>query len=420
MDAPFDALGFGPGEILIPQPDADWPRWSVVACDQYTSQPDYWARVEARVGPVPSALRLILPESHLAEPDAAERVEAIHAAMEDYLSRGVLRDLGPSLIYVERTLAAGKTRRGLVGQIDLERYDFRPGADSLIRATEGTVLERIPPRVKVRQGAALELPHVMLLVDDPERGVIEPLAAQTGEMEPLYDFELMEAGGRLRGWRLSESQVAQVGRALSALARPEAFQARYHAPGKPTLLFAVGDGNHSLATAKTCYERDRANPRARYALVELVNLHDPALEFEPIHRVLFGVEPREVLEDLTAAFPGAYEGRGEGHVLEYVSAQGQGAVTVPQPASQLAVGTLQGFLDGWLAAHPGARIDYIHGADVTRALAREPGNLGFLLPAMGKGELFPTVIFDGVLPRKTFSMGEAREKRFYLEARRIK
>ena len=230
----------------------------------------------------------------------------------------------------------------------------------------------------------------------------------------------MEEGGHIKGWKLTQPQVEQVGTALSALAQPETFQARYNAADKPTLLFAVGDGNHSLATAKTCYEQDKDNPRARYALVELVNLHDPALEFEPIHRVLFGVDPQAVIQALKDAFPGSHEGEGKGHVLRYVHAGGEGAVTVPQSESQLAVGTLQSFLDRWLQANPQARIDYIHGDDVTRALAKEPGNLGFLLPGMGKAELFPTVIFDGVLPRKTFSMGEARDKRFYLEARRIK
>ncbi len=419
MDSRFQSLGFGPAEILLPR-DCDLSRWSVVACDQYTAQPEYWDAVGRRVGDAPSALRLILPECELEKPDVDARVEAIHRTMDDYLAQGRFRALGESMVYVERTQANGKVRRGLVGAADLEGYDFRPGAGSLIRATEGTVLERIPPRVKVRQGAALELPHVMLLVDDPQKSVIAPLAAQTGEMELLYDFDLMEQGGHLRGWRLTQDQLAAVADALTALADERTFQQRYHADQKPVLLFAVGDGNHSLATAKACHEQDPANTAARYALAELVDLHDEALEFEPIHRVLFGVEPEETLSALKAACPGAYDGVGEGHVLRYVHAGGEGTVTVPKPASQLAVGTLQRFLDDYLAAHPAARVDYIHGEDVTRSLACQPGNLGFLLPAMGKEELFPTVIFDGVLPRKTFSMGEAHDKRFYLEARRIK
>lgn len=419
MRTPFDALGFGPGEILLPQ-NCPLETWSVVACDQYTSQPEYWHRVEDRVGNAPSSLRLILPESRLGREDVEEQIQAVHEAMDAYLARGQFRDLGECMIYVERRLQNGKVRRGLVGKADLERYDFHPGSDSLIRATEGTVLERIPPRVRVRQGAALELPHVMLLVDDPQGTVIRALAEQTDRMELLYDFDLMEEGGHLRGWRLSGEQLTQVAAALTALADPAAFQERYDALDRSVLLFAVGDGNHSLATAKACYEQDKGNPLARYALAELVDLHDEALEFEPIHRLLFDVEPQEVLNALKAACPGACEGQGEGHRIGYVHAGGEGSVTVPRPECQLAVGTLQRFLDGYLEAHPKARVDYIHGEDVVRALAAQPGTLGFLLPGMDKGELFPTVIFDGVLPRKTFSMGEARDKRFYLEARRIR
>ncbi len=419
MDKRFAKLGFGPADILLPQ-GCDLGKWSVVACDQYTAQPEYWQRVDKTVGEAPSSLRLILPESRLADPDVDAQIQTIHQTMDDYLAQGQLRELPQSMVYVERTQANGRVRRGLVGAADLERYDFHPGADALIRATEGTVLERIPPRVKVRQGAALELPHVMLLVDDPARSVIAPLAEQTGEMELLYDFDLMENGGHLKGWRLDQDQLDQVALALSALADEGAFQSRYNASGKPVLLFAVGDGNHSLATAKACHDQDPANSAARYALAELVDLHDEALEFEPIHRVLFGVEPGDVLTALKAAYPGAHEGAREGHALRYVHAGGEGTITVPQPESQLPVGTLQRFLDGYLAGHPGARLDYIHGDDVTESLARQPGNLGFLLSAMEKTQLFPTVIFDGVLPRKTFSMGEAHDKRFYLEARRIK
>lgn len=419
MDKRFLELGFGPADILLPR-DCDLSKWAVVACDQYTAQPEYWQRVDQRVGEAPSSLRLILPESRLAEPDVDVQIQTIHQIMDDYLAQGQFRELPQSMIYVERTQENGRVRRGLVGAADLERYDFHPGSQALIRATEGTVLERIPPRVKVRQGAALELPHVMLLVDDPARSVIAPLAEQTGDMELVYDFDLMEKGGHLQGWRLTQVQLDQVARALSALADERVFQSRYGTPEKPVLLFAVGDGNHSLATAKACHDQDPANPAARYALAELVDLHDEALEFEPIHRVLFGVEPGDVLAALKAAYPGAYDGTGEGHVLRYVYVGGQGAITIPQPESQLAVGTLQRFLDSYVADHPGVKLDYIHGGDVTEDLARQPGNLGFLLPAMEKDQLFPTVIFDGVLPRKTFSMGEAHDKRFYLEARRIR
>ncbi len=313
--------------------------------------------------------------------------------------------------------------------VDLEQYDYEPGSSAPIRATEGTVLSRIPPRVAVRKNAPIELPHVMLLADDPDKTVIEPLSAHTGDMTPLYDFELMEQGGHIRGWQLSQAQMTQVADALCRLADPEAFRARYHtAPDASVLLFAVGDGNHSLATAKECYQRQKkltppeqwASLPARYALVELNNLHDQSLEFEPIHRVVFGVEPEDLLAELKQYYPDGHPGRGEGHVFTAVYQDREQDYTVPHPAAQLAVGTLQAFLDDYLKAHPAARVDYIHGDDVVRRLSRQPGAMGFLLPAMAKESLFPTVIFDGVLPRKTFSMGEAQDKRFYLEARKIR
>ena len=426
MDERFQGLGFYPADILLPR-DCDLTKWAVVACDQYTSQPEYWQRVEFFVGNSPSALHLILPESSLEGPSVETDILDINNTMSRYLREGRLRTLEHAMIYVERTLGSGRVRRGVVGMVDLEQYDYEPGAGTLIRATEGTVLSRIPPRVAVRKNAPIELPHAMVLADDPGRTVIEPLAALRDRLEPVYDFELMEHSGHLRGWLLGEAEQTAVAAALRALSDPAAFNARYGTQDKPVLLYAVGDGNHSLATAKACYERQKtlvpedqwAALPARYALAELVNLHDGSLEFEPIHRVLFGVDPRALLAGLTAAFPGAYGGMGEGHVLRYVWEGGSGAVTVPRPAHQLPVGTLQAFLDGWLESHPG-RIDYIHGADVVRELAARPGNLGFLLPAMAKKELFPTVIHDGVLPRKTFSMGEAQDKRFYLEGRKIR
>ena len=426
MDERFQGLGFYPADILLPR-DCDLTKWVVVACDQYTSQPEYWQRVEFFVGNAPSALHLILPESSLEGPSVETDILDINNTMSRYLREGRFRTLEHAMIYVERTLESGRVRRGVVGMVDLEQYDYEPGADTLIRATEGTVLSRIPPRVAVRKNAPIELPHAMVLADDPGRTVIEPLTALRDRLEPVYDFELMEHSGHLRGWLLGEAEQGAVAAALRALSDPAAFHARYGTKDKPVMLYAMGDGNHSLATAKACYERQktlvpedrRAALPARYALVELVNLHDDSLEFEPIHRVLFGVDPGALLADLTAAFPGAYAGTGEGHVLRYVWEGGSGAVTVPQPAHQLPVGTLQAFLDGWLESHPG-RLDYIHGADVVRELAARPGNLGFLLPAMAKEELFPTVIHDGVLPRKTFSMGEAQDKRFYLEGRKIR
>ena len=424
----YEELPFRPADILLPQ-DCDLSLWSVVACDQYTSQPEYWQRVEERVGSAPSSLRLILPESCLEGPNVETDITEINNTMSRYLRDGRFAVYPGSLFYVERTLSSGKTRRGLIGMVDLEQYDYEPGSSAPIRATEGTVLSRIPPRVAVRKNAPIELPHVMLLADDPDKTVIEPLSAHTGDMTPLYDFELMEHGGHIRGWQLSQTQMTQVADALCRLADPEAFRARYHtAPDASVLLFAVGDGNHSLATAKECYQRQKkltppeqwASLPARYALVELNNLHDESLEFEPIHRVVFGVEPEDLLAALKEYYPGVHAGKGEGHVFTAVYQGHEQDYTVPHPAAQLAVGTLQAFLDDYLKAHPAARVGYIHGDDVVRQLSQQPGAMGFLLPAMAKESLFPTVIFDGVLPRKTFSMGEAQDKRFYLEARKIR
>ena len=424
----FESLPFRPADILLPR-DCEYSKWSVVACDQYTSQPEYWQRVAEHVGRAPSALRLILPESCLEGPDVETDIMDINNTMSRYLREGRFVKHPDALFYVERTLDNGKVRRGLMGMVDLEQYDYEPEAESLVRSTEGTVLSRIPPRVAVRKNAPIELPHVMLLADDPKKTVIEPLADQTGEMTLLYDFDLMEGGGHLRGWELTQAQKERVAAALTALADPEAFHARYGlGEEEPVLLFAVGDGNHSLATAKECYERQKrfAPPEhwdslpARFALVELNNLHDDSLEFEPIHRVLFGVEPLDLLQAMGEFYPGLIQGEGEGHVLPYVWEGRQGAVTVPDPTAHLPVATLQRFLDDYLTKHPACRADYIHGAQVARELAQRRDTIAFLLPALGKEELFPTVIHDGVLPRKTFSMGRAQDKRFYLEARKIR
>jgi hypothetical protein len=267
----------------------------------------------------------------------------------------------------------------------------------------------------------------MLLIDDPNKTVIEPLTRASGEMEKLYDFKLQQGGGRITGWRLTAAQVDAVADALTGLCSPEEQAWKYGVKDAPPLLFAVGDGNHSLATAKQCYEdlkkvtpeSEWADLPARYALVEVVNNHDDALQFEPIHRVVFGVKPEAVLEAFKAYYPGAYEGRGEGHVIAYTHAGGTGFLTVPQPRVQLAVGTLQAFLDGYVKEH-GGEVDYIHGNEVTDQLGRRPESIGFKLPAMGKQQLFKTVMADGVLPRKTFSMGHAEDKRYYVEARKIR
>ena len=426
MNEKFKNLGFYPADVLLPK-EADMTKWAVVACDQFTSQPEYWQAVEETVQDAPSTLRLILPEAKLNSPDVDKDIAAINASMKKYLDDGVFKTLSSSLIYIERTQSDGKVRHGLIGMVDLDQYDFTPGSGALIRATEGTVLSRIPPRVKVRQDAPIELPHVMLLIDDPEKTVIEPLTAASGDMEKLYDFDLQQGGGHLTGWKLSDGQMDGVAEALTGLCADSEMEKKYGMSGVAPLLFAVGDGNHSLATAKQCYEdlkkvtpeSEWASLPARYALVEVVNNHDDALKFEPIHRVLFGVEPEKVLEAFKAFYPGAHEGEGEGHTIAYTYEGHTGYITVPDPKVQLAVGTLQAFIDEYLKTNSG-EVDYIHGDEVTDELGGKPGNIGFKLPAMGKEQLFKTVMADGVLPRKTFSMGHAQDKRYYVEARKIR
>ena len=427
MNPKFERLGFRPAGILLPGPGTDMTRWAVVACDQFTSQPEYWRAVEETVGDAPSALRLILPEADLGRPDVEARIQAVNAAMGRYLEGGLFRELPDSLLYVERVQSDGRIRHGLLGMADLEQYDFTPGSGALIRATEGTVLSRIPPRVQVRRNAPLELPHIMLLIDDPNRTVIEPLTRSSGEMERVYSFDLQQGGGHVAGWKLTAAQMDAAADALEALRSPGEQAWRYGVTGAAPLLFAVGDGNHSLAAAKQCYEdlkavtpeREWAGLPARYALAEVVNIHDDALRFEPIHRVLSGVEPEAVLEALRACYPDAYEGRGKGHAIAYTHAGGTGVLTVPQPRARLAAGTLQAFLDGYVRSR-GGEVDYIHGGDVADRLGRRPGCIGFKLPAIGRQQLFKTVLTDGVLPRKTFSMGRAEDKRYYVEARKIR
>lgn len=410
----FEGLAFSPADILLPE-NCAYDKWAVVACDQYTSQPEYWQRVEDYVGQAPSALRLILPEGCLDGPDMETDIMAVNNTMTRYLRDGVFKSIPAAMVYVERTLSNGKKRKGIVGKVDLEQYDYEPGGASAIRATEGTVLSRIPPRVAVRKNAPIELPHILLLADDPKGSVIEPIGERKWGLAPVYDFDLMEHGGHLCGWLLDEGEKRHVSNALHTLLDGTAIQ------------FAVGDGNHSLATAKECYERQKrltpsekwASLPARYALCELVNLHDEALEFEPIHRVLFGVEPERVLAALLAAFPGSHYGPGNGHKLSFLHRNGMGVVTLPDAKFNLPVGALQSFIDAYVKRHK-CRVDYIHGDAAVRDLGSKEGNLAFLLPAMEKEQLFPTVARDGLLPRKTFSLGEADDKRFYLEARRIR
>lgn len=435
----YAGIGMAVPQVLLPKPSIDPSKWAVVACDQYTSQPEYWAEAERLVGSAPSTLRLIYPEAYLAEAAPAKRIAAIQSEMRKYLAGDVF-ERHDGMVLVERRVA-GHTRRGLVTCIDLERYDYHQGSTTLVRATEGTILERIPPRVRIRKDAPLELPHILILIDDPEDTVIGGLIARKQELRKLYDFELMQGGGHLCGYLVGEGGFErQVVTALEQLALPEVFTRRYGlAASTPVLLYAMGDGNHSLATAKAIWEeRKQAGAAldhpARWALVELVNLHDQALVFEPIHRVLFDVRG-DLVRALEAHYPGRVETKSvanaeemrvvvtrpaEGvHRFGLITAEGHGVVTVRQPATNLSVGTLQQFLDPFLKGGGAREIDYVHGAETVETLGRKPGHAGFFLPGMDKFDLFKSVILDGVLPRKTFSMGAAEEKRFYMECRQL-
>ena len=410
---------FCPADILLPK-DADMTKWAVIACDQFTSDKAYWDRVRATAGDAPSTINLILPEAELGSPREAEEIAEINRTMARYLDEGVFAVYPASYVYVERTLENGAVRKGLVGMLDLDAYDYKPGSVSAIRATEKTVPERIPPRQRVRRDAPIELPHVLLLCDDHERRLIESVAGKKDRLPKLYDFELMEGGGRIRGWLVAGGDAAAFDEALAAYCK--AVPGKYEGLEGVPMVFAVGDGNHSLATAKSCYEELKAkNPGAdlsghpaRWALVELENIHDEAQVFEPIHRVVFHTDAKALIAALeeSCCAPGGYP-------VRWFSGGEQGELSLDRSKSELAVGVLQAFLDRYLREHPG-EIDYIHDDDALIALAGPQDAVGFLLPAMEKSQLFRGVIRDGALPRKTFSMGHSREKRYYLESRKIR
>ncbi len=419
-------------EILLPPQGTDMYKWAVVACDQFTSQKEYWEEARRIIGDAPSTLDLILPEAWLGAQDEQERIARIKEKMQEYLHNGTLVKQPQGFVLVERT-AAGNTRHGLVMALDLEKYDYSKGSGTLIRATEGTIVERIPPRLRIREGAAVELPHILVLIDDPEETVIEPLTAQAEKLPLLYDTDLMLGGGHISGRLVSgEKEIVGVLEALTALSDKAAFEKKYGS--KPVLLFAMGDGNHSLATAKANWEKikatlpeeQREDHPARYALIELNNVHDKGIVFEAIHRNVFGIPGEKLVEALLQKLreqnggaeigPEQAPAGGEKHVIPFYYGDKSGAFIVTEPAVQLAVGTLQNAIDAVLK-ELGGEVDYIHGIDVVKELAQKPDTTGFLLPDMEKSELFPTVVYDGALPRKTFSMGEAAEKRYYMEAR---
>lgn len=414
---------FRPADILLPK-DCDLSKWAVVACDQYTSEPEYWAELKELVGDSKSALDLILPEVYLGQSDVDKRIDTIHSKMKEYIASGTFTEYKDALIYTERVQDDGKVRAGLVGCIDLEEYDYQKGSTSSVRATEATVVERIPPRLKVRRGADIELTHIMILIDDEAGSVIEPLGGKKGSLKKVYDTPLSKKGGQISGYLLDDKSKASVLSALDRLGDKEGFEKRYGLKDTPVLLYAMGDGNHSLATAKAYYEELKAaspgknlsGHPARYALCEIVNLHSPALEFEAIHRIVTNTDTEALMGALTKALSLSDE-----PAQQKITVVKNGVHTdkyIHSPLSKLSVGSLQTALDA-LLPKIGGEVDYIHGTEVVDKLSQQENAIGFILPDMAKSELFPTVIADGALPRKTFSMGHAWDKRYYMEARRI-
>ena len=407
---------FTSANILLPK-NVAFEKWAVIACDQFTSQPEYWQRVRANVGEEVSTLNLVFPEAEL-NVDRVERIKSINENMQKYLAADLFAEYKDTYIYVERTLKNGVVRKGIVGVIDLEQYDYNADSKSAIRATEQTVLERIPPRVEIRRNASMELPHVLLLCDDEKERIIEPLLAKKAELPIVYDFDLMEGGGHITGWLLQGEAVASVNEAIVAYEAD--VLAKYEASGKAPMTYAVGDGNHSLATAKACYEELKAkqgaekvaNHLARFALVELENIYDEAQVFEPIHRLLANVDVNGLLEYLQN------EIGGKGTAIEWFTNGESGKLTINDENGELPLEVIQIALDKYLANNKG-EIDYIHGDETLEELSQKENTVGFLMPNVTKNAFFENIVNNGVMPRKTFSMGEAEEKRYYLEGRRI-
>lgn len=408
---------FKAANILLPNVESI-EKWSVIACDQYTSQPEYWTRVRENIGEEISSLNLILPEAEMGNMD--NRIERINKNMDEYMNTGVFKEYENVYVYVERTLSNGTIRKGIVGMVDLEEYDYSDNATTSIRATERTVEERIPPRMNIRRNASLEMPHILLLCDDEKHELIESVEAIKERCPKLYDFDLMENGGHITGWLIEGKNVSIFDNKLEEY--NEVTKAKYTSIGKAPMLYAMGDGNHSLATAKACYEelkrlnsdRDMSTHPARYALLELENIHDDSQQFEPIHRIVTDINPEKLIQELKKNICAP-----EGHRIAYYIGEKEEIVYLDKKLGELPVAVLQKFLDEYLPKTSG-KIDYIHGTDVVKKLAMKENSVGFILPVIEKSQLFKGIIMDGVLPRKTFSMGHANEKRYYIEGRRIK
>jgi len=435
-----NCIGISNPIILIPKPGIDLQKWAVIACDQFTSEPEYWEQVAEIVGDAPSTLNIVLPELYLNTPGEEKRILNTISTMQDYLQKNMFQQVHAP-IYVQRTFD-GFTRRGLIVCLDLEQYDYSKGSQTLIRATEGTIIDRLPPRIRVRKQAPLEISHIIVLFDDPQDTVFSPLDDHVKTLNPLYDFDLMLESGHLGGYELSSREIqAHINQALQALIEPDIFANKYNLPPGQyqPLLFALGDGNHSLATAKAVWEdlKPTVSPNhpARYALVEIENIHDSALTFEPIHRLLFNTS-EDIVEHLQVYWGDCISiievlsskemmkivdlQKGQGHQVGLLSSAGYRILTIHDSENNLPVGTLQDFIDNFISRGFAERVDYVHGTQVLFEKGQLQGNVGFYLPRIEKSDLFKTIILDGALPRKTFSMGKAESKRFYLECRRIK
>lgn len=395
---------FSAADILLPAYDAKDPKfekWAVIACDQFTSQLEYWETAEKFVADEASTLSLMLPEAYLETEKEEAHKARIAAAMQTLPD--TLKTYPNTFVYLERILPDGKLRRGIVGKVDLEAYDFSPDSKSNIRATEATVLERIPPRVAVRREATVELPHVMIFCDDREDKIFSWLTANKANFQVLYDFTLMQGGGKVTGYAVG--------------AELEGLIAEYEANNADKLMYAMGDGNHSLASAKALYEEIKAKigaeaaktHPARYALAEIVNLGEAAIEFEPIYRLLKNVDAESFMANLPA----------EGKAVQAYWANGEKTIYFPE-TNTLTIGSMQDYIDDYIKRNPQVVCDYIHGEADCIELGKAENCLAMICGGIEKDELFGYVEQYGCLPRKTFSMGEARSKRYYLEARKIK
>ena len=425
-------LGIKSADILLPREGIDLKKWATVACDQYTSEPEYWLDVEKIVADSPSTFRITFPEVYLEKEGKKERIRNIVKTMEDYIEEGVFTEYKDSFILVKRT-CDGKSRYGLMAALDLDQYDYSKDSRSLIRATEGTILERIPPRKEIRKDAPLELPHIMVLISDEKRSVIEPLKDKMDSLKRIYSTELMKDGGYLEGYLIDSDEDKEM--------IYQAFESLYSALDKNNpLLFAMGDGNHSLATAKSCWEdmkkwlseEERKDSKARYAIVEIENIYDEALLFEPIHRVFFNLSMDEFEKEVLKYAKGMTYHREKSieDMVERINSR-DGLVfglsvnnelyslEVKGSRNFLSASLMQSVIDS-LKERNACQIDYIHGIDVTVRLSNEGNNIGIILPDVDKSSFFETVIKEGSFPRKTFSIGHANEKRYYMEARRIK